>query len=127
MRIGWISTLSSLAIAGRCPNYDCTWRTTTPSSPVKPTIDMESRYENHPDGAASPRRMDAHQAREAAYWAMLAGAAGHGYGCNSHLADATTPQRMPAADDVSFPFARLQGTTRLDARPWTSAGPLAWA
>jgi hypothetical protein len=48
-------------------------------SPAKPTVDMEPPYENHPTGANSPR-IDAHQVRQGAYWAMLAGAAGHGYG-----------------------------------------------
>ncbi len=103
--------------------------------PVKPTIDMEARYENHPDGP-NPRRMDAHQEREAAYWAMLAGAAGHGYGCND-IWQFYNPGRMPAPDDNSFPFGRLRGVTHwrkaldfdgafsmglmrrlLEARPW---------
>jgi len=48
-------------------------------SPPKPTVDMEPSYENHPTGANSPR-IDSHQVRKGAYWAMLAGAAGHGYG-----------------------------------------------
>lgn len=48
-------------------------------TPVKPTIDMETRYENHPP-IVGKKRMDAHQVREAAYWNMLAGAAGNGYG-----------------------------------------------
>jgi hypothetical protein len=82
---------------------------------VKPTIDMEARYENHPDGADTTRRIDAHQGREAAYWAMLAGAAGHGYGCND-IWQFYDPERMPAPDDKSFPFDRLRGTT-----PWQKA------
>ncbi len=45
---------------------------------AKPTIDMEPAYENHPSG--DKPRIDAHQVRAEAYWAMLAGAAGHGYG-----------------------------------------------
>jgi len=52
-------------------------------TPAKPTLDMETRYENHPatvSWAAGKRRIDAHQVREAAYWNMLAGAAGNGYG-----------------------------------------------
>jgi hypothetical protein len=77
---------------------------------AKPTIDMEARYENHPDGPNTEVRMDAHQEREAAYWAMLAGAAGHGYGCND-IWQLYNPERMPAADDQSFPFERLRGTT----------------
>ena len=50
--------------------------------PVKPTLDMEPGYENHPDMKTNTgRRIDAHQVMEAMYWAVLAGAAGHGYGC----------------------------------------------
>jgi hypothetical protein len=48
-------------------------------SPTKPTVDMEPSYENHPTGPRTPR-IDSHQVRKGAYWAMLAGAAGHGYG-----------------------------------------------
>jgi len=47
-------------------------------SPAKPTVDMEPAYENHPSG--DDPRIDSHQVRAEAYWAMLAGAAGHGYG-----------------------------------------------
>jgi hypothetical protein len=47
--------------------------------PAKPTVDMEPAYENHPTGANKPR-IDAHKVRSQAYSAMLAGAAGHGYG-----------------------------------------------
>ncbi len=48
-------------------------------SPAKPTVDMEPPYENHPTGPDTPR-ITSHQVRKGAYWAMLAGAAGHGYG-----------------------------------------------
>ena len=47
-------------------------------SPAKPTVDMEPPYENHPTGKTP--RIDSHQVRKSAYWALLAGAAGHGYG-----------------------------------------------
>jgi hypothetical protein len=47
--------------------------------PAKPTVDMEPAYENHPTGANKPR-IDSHKVRTQAYSAMLAGAAGHGYG-----------------------------------------------
>jgi hypothetical protein len=47
--------------------------------PPKPTVDMEPAYENHPTGAGQPR-VDAHKVRTQAYSALLAGAAGHGYG-----------------------------------------------
>lgn len=48
-------------------------------TPAKPTLDMEPAYENHPTGANQPR-VDSHKVRTQAYAAMLAGAAGHGYG-----------------------------------------------
>src|SRR5262245_64695453 len=48
-------------------------------TPAKPTVDMEPAYENHPTGADKPR-IDAHKVRSQAYSAVLAGAAGHGYG-----------------------------------------------
>ena len=72
-------------------------------TPVKPTLDMESRYENHPDGANRERRIDAHQVREAAYWAVLAGAAGHGYGCND-IWQMHDDARQDSAQDYSFPL-----------------------
>jgi hypothetical protein len=48
-------------------------------TPAKPTVDMEPAYENHPTGTNKPR-IDSHKVRTQAYAAMLAGAAGHGYG-----------------------------------------------
>ncbi len=71
-------------------------------TPPKPTLDMESRYENHPDGPNIDRRIDAHQVREAAYWSVLAGGAGRGYGCNDiwQLHDEARPDSVP---DYSFP------------------------
>jgi hypothetical protein len=47
--------------------------------PAKPTVDMEPAYENHPTGANKPR-VDSHKVRTQAFAALLAGAAGHGYG-----------------------------------------------
>jgi hypothetical protein len=47
--------------------------------PAKPTVDMEPAYENHPTGTDKPL-IDSHKVRTQAYSAMLAGAAGHGYG-----------------------------------------------
>lgn len=48
-------------------------------TPPKPTVDMEPAYENHPTGAGQPP-IDSHKVRTQAYLAILAGAAGHGYG-----------------------------------------------
>jgi len=62
--------------------------------PSKPVFDGEPKYENHPyigDGSgfnANPGAWDgitragSQQIRQPAYWAMLAGACGHAYGCN---------------------------------------------
>jgi hypothetical protein len=73
--------------------------------PVKPTLDMEPRYEDFPDvRTGTRRRMDAHQAREAMYWSMLAGAAGSGYGCNDiwqFYDEAQTPYWT--GDEFTFP------------------------
>ena len=75
--------------------------------PVKPTLDMEARYENHPDVRTNTRkRVDAHQEREAAYWALLAGAAGHGYGCNDiwqFYDEAVTPYWKEYAHSTTWP------------------------
>lgn len=57
-------------------------------TPVKPTLDGEPRYEGIPVGFyfenSDPfERFDAYDVRQAAYWALLSGAAGHTYGNNS--------------------------------------------
>jgi hypothetical protein len=57
-------------------------------SPVKPTLDGEPRYEGLTAGfyfyGADPNdRFDDDDARQAAYWSILAGACGHTYGHNS--------------------------------------------
>jgi hypothetical protein len=84
-------------------------------APVKPTLDMECRYEDHPDarvidiqqvfaGELDPdERVDAFDAREGAYWAVFAGAAGHGYGHNDiwQMADS---RRVASTRDYSFPL-----------------------
>jgi hypothetical protein len=56
--------------------------------PPKPTLDGEPRYETIPvgfyfDGTNRYDRFDAYDVRQAAYWALLAGACGHTYGHNS--------------------------------------------
>ena len=56
--------------------------------PPKPTIDGEPRYESIPTGfyfrGMNPAdRFDDFDVRQAAYWSLLAGAAGHTYGNNN--------------------------------------------
>jgi hypothetical protein len=88
------------------PNYDFVAHDYN-LMPVKPTLDMEARYENHPDVRTNTRkRVDAHQEREAAYWALLAGAAGHGYGCNDiwqFYDEAVTPYWKEYAHSTTWP------------------------
>ena len=57
-------------------------------TPPKPTMDGEPRYENVPVGfyligSGHIDRFDDYDARQAAYWSVLAGACGHTYGNNS--------------------------------------------
>ncbi|MEM4569415.1 MAG: glycoside hydrolase family 140 protein [Thermofilaceae archaeon] len=51
--------------------------------PVKPVVEGEARYENHPvNWDPAKGRFSAHDVREAAYWAFFSGACGFTYGCN---------------------------------------------
>jgi len=57
-------------------------------TPAKPTMDGEPRYEGIPVGfylrnANGIDRFDDYDARQAAYWSLLAGACGHTYGNNN--------------------------------------------
>ncbi len=111
-------------------------------NPVKPTLDMESRYENFPDVRTGTRkRMDAHQVREAMYWAVLAGAAGHGYGCNDIWQfydeavtpywtgdEFTFPARFPTTNwhqamDFAGAFSVGLGRRLFELRPWYEMSP----
>ncbi|MGH7273595.1 MAG: putative collagen-binding domain-containing protein [Nitrospiria bacterium] len=63
------------------------------------------------DGAGAGKRIDAHQVREAAYWAVLAGAAGHGYGNNNIYQFFDEGSQKPTYKiDTSFPFSAWRGT-----------------
>lgn len=80
-------------------------------TPVKPTIDMEATYENHaPDRNQPDRRIGARQVREKAYWNLLSGAAGHGYGCND-IFQFYDPASPPGRKDYTFPFYTWSATT----------------
>ncbi len=121
-------------------------------TPVKPTLDMECRYEDHPDGRLvdlqrvfageidpEHERIDAFDTREGAYWAVFAGAAGHGYGHNdihqmadSRRTDSTRdyshPLLPPHADwfvSIDSPGADSMGHLRrlVEMRPWHLTEP----
>jgi hypothetical protein len=68
-------------------------------SPAKPTLDGEPRYESIPvgfyfDGFNRQDWFDDYDCRQAAYWALLAGACGHTYGNNS-IWQMYAPQHEP--------------------------------
>jgi hypothetical protein len=102
-------------------------------TPVKPTIDGEPRYENHPV-AWKPEQFgwfDDYDARQAAYWAVFAGAAGHTYGCND-IWQMKTEQREPMSlargvwqEGLNLPGAgQMQYLRRLmESRPFFSRVP----
>lgn len=102
-------------------------------TPVKPTIDGEPRYENHPV-AWKPEELgwfDDYDVRQAAYWAVFAGAAGHTYGCND-IWQMKTPSREPVSkargewhQDLDLPGAgQMQYVRRLmESRPYLSRVP----
>ena len=100
-------------------------------SPAKPTLDMEPPYENHPTGTWTPR-IDSHQVRKGAYWAMLAGAAGHGYGALDlfHLykeSDGPFPRDgfQPWRRAMAYEGSRQVGLLRrlFELRPWHKLVP----
>jgi len=100
-------------------------------SPAKPTVDMEPPYENHPTGSRTPR-IDSHQVRKGAYWAMLAGAAGHGYGALDlfHLykdGDGPFPRNgfQPWRKAIAYEGSRQVGFMRrlFELRPWHKLVP----
>jgi hypothetical protein len=95
-------------------------------SPPKPTVDMEPSYENHPTGPGTPR-IDSHQVRKGAYWAMLAGAAGHGYGALDLFQlykenDGPFPRNgfLPWRKAIAYEGSRQVGFLRhlFESRPW---------
>ena len=66
-------------------------------TPPKPVIDGEPRYEDHPiNWRPESGWFDDFDVRQAAYWAMLAGAAGHTYG-NHNLWQMWQPGREPVS------------------------------
>ena len=113
---GWTSTSSRPGSA--------TWRRTIcghyladyQRRPTKPYLDGETRYENSHRNFSLPRPMGpkitAYHVRQAAYYAMLCGAAGHTYGCATCGASTSPRSARPRA-----------ASTCTGARPCTSRGP----
>lgn len=65
--------------------------------PVKPTLDGEPRYEDHPiNWRQESGWFDDWDVRQAAYWSMLCGACGHTYG-NHNIWQMFEPPRKPVS------------------------------
>lgn len=99
------------------PNYEMIERDYS-LKPVKPCMDGEPNYEDHPINW-NPQNgwFNDHDVRRAAYWALLAGAHGHTYGCHDiwqmfdpqkyqPVAHARTPWRealhLPGASQMRY-------------------------
>ncbi len=77
--------------------------------PLKPVLDGEPRYENHPVDwkPAEKGWFDEFDVRQAAYWAVFAGACGHTYGCHD-----VWQMKSPAREAVGL--ARGEWRSSLD-------------
>src|SRR5690606_16902489 len=104
--------------------------------PARPTLDGEPRYESIPVGFyfrdADPLdRFDAFDVRRAAYWSLLAGAAGHTYG-NNNVWQMWAPGREPVIhadtpwwEALDHPGAFQMGHVRrlFESRPFERLRP----
>jgi hypothetical protein len=105
-------------------------------TPAKPTLDGEPRYECIPVGfyfkdKDRHNRFDAADARQAAYWSLLAGACGHTYG-NNNIWQMWKPGRraiihanIPWYEALDHPGAFHMGYVRrlFESRPFTRLAP----
>ncbi|MFW6157611.1 MAG: glycoside hydrolase family 140 protein, partial [Balneolaceae bacterium] len=100
--------------------------------PVKPVLDGEPNYEDHPiDWDPENGWFGAFETRQAAYWSMLSGAMGHTYG-NHNIWQMWEPGREPISsartpwyEAVDYPGAfQMQYFRRLfEARPFHKLVP----
>ncbi len=101
-------------------------------TPIKPTLDGEPCYEDHPI-AWKPENgwFDEFDVRKAAYWSMLAGACGHTYG-NHNIWQMWQPGRGPISSArtpwrgaLQHPGATQMGYLRqlFESRPFTKLLP----
>ena len=102
--------------------------------PTKPTLDGEPRYERVPagfylQGVSRLDRFDDYDARQAAYWSLLAGACGFTYG-NNNIWQMWSPERKPVlwADipwdqAIDHPGAFQISASSLRSAPLSQADP----
>lgn len=100
--------------------------------PVKPCMDAEPGYEDHPAGFKLDNGyLDDYDARKSAYWALFAGAHGHTYGCHAVWQmlqpgrDAITSARRYWYDALILPGASHMQHARalLESRPFLTRIP----
>ncbi|HLA51931.1 MAG TPA: glycoside hydrolase family 140 protein [Flavitalea sp.] len=92
----WIDFhMSQTGHAANSPNYTYN-RKNLALTPLKPHLDGEPRYEDHPNKfkPAEFGWMDDFDTRQAAYWSMLTGALGHTYG-NHNIWQMYSPDKKP--------------------------------
>lgn len=114
------------------PNYEIVARDYA-LQPAKPCLDGEPRYEDHAVNwkPAQLGYFDDYDARQAAYWAVFAGACGHTYGCHpiwQFLDSGHTPigfARRPWREALELPGASQMGYLRrlMESRPMLSRVP----
>ena len=101
-------------------------------TPVKPCLDAEPGYEDHPSGfKAENGYMDACDTRKFLYWSLFAGAFGHTYGCHD-IWQMWQPDRPPitAARTPWYEALHLPGAGQvqyarnlLESRPFLTRIP----
>lgn len=108
------------------PNYRMTMHDYN-LKPVKPVIDSEPNYEDHPINWRPVNGwFDDFDSRRAGYWSMLSGACGHTYG-NHNIWQMWQPGREPISSartpwniSLNYPGAYQAGYMRraFESRPW---------
>ena len=104
--------------AANLPNYKTTLENYN-RKPVKPTLDGEPRYEDHPiNWKPENGWFDEYDVRQAAYWSVLSGACGHTYG-NHNIWQMWQPGRKPVSsartpwpEALDYPGAAQMGYMR---------------
>lgn len=114
---GWIDFhMSQTGHFNSAPNYQFN-RKALARTPLKPHLDGEPRYEDHPNAfnPAEKGWMDDVEARQALYWNLLSGGCGHTYG-NHSIWQMYQPGRAPIS------WARTSWQAALDHPGSTQAG-----
>jgi hypothetical protein len=130
---GWLALNMFQSGHGRrdIPNYQ-TVAADRARRPTKPVLDGEPRYEDHPvDWKPENGWFDEADVRQAAYWAVLAGAAGHTYG-DHNVWQMWQPGRAPVSsartpwrEALGHPGAAQMGHLRrlFTSRPFLALEP----